>query len=51
MLAGRPSLLLPPSVHLAKVLRGVLPAKAYDLVAGRLFGVYSSMDHFTGRPE
>jgi short-subunit dehydrogenase len=48
MLAGRPMLMLPRSVALAKALRGVLPTRAWDAVAGGL-GVYSSMDRFTGR--
>lgn len=48
MLAGKPVLLLPWSVGLAKTLKGVLPTRAWDAV-GRLFGVYSSMDEFTGR--
>ncbi|MFC6356127.1 SDR family NAD(P)-dependent oxidoreductase [Luethyella okanaganae] len=49
MLAGKPMLLLPWSVGLSKVLRGVLPLRAWDAIAGRVFGVYSSMDRFTGR--
>ncbi len=49
MLDGRPMLMLPWTVGLGKVLRGVLPTKAWDAVAGRLFHVYSSMEGFTGR--
>jgi all-trans-retinol dehydrogenase (NAD+) len=49
MLAGAPMLLLPGSVALSKALRGVLPLPVWDAVAGRLFGVYRSMDRFTGR--
>jgi len=49
MLAGRPFLMLPWSVGLAKALRGILPTRAWDAVAGRVFGVYSSMENFTGR--
>lgn len=49
MLAGRPMLVLPWSVGLARVLKGLLPLRAWDAVAGSVFGVYSSMDHFTGR--
>ncbi|WP_025158168.1 SDR family NAD(P)-dependent oxidoreductase [Leifsonia aquatica] len=48
MLAGRPLLMLPWSVGLARVLKGVLPTRAWDAVAERL-GVYHSMDFFTGR--
>lgn len=50
MLRGRPLLLAPRAVNLAKLLRGILPVRAWDAVAG-LMGVYSSMDRFTGRPE
>jgi short-subunit dehydrogenase len=49
MLAGRPMLMLPWTVGLAKTLRGVLPVRAWDAVAGRVFGVYGTMDGFTGR--
>lgn len=49
MLAGRPMLLLPWTVGLARTLRGLLPLRAWDAVAGNVFGVYSSMEHFTGR--
>lgn len=31
-------------------LRGALPTRAWDVVAGNVFKVYNSMDHFTGRP-
>jgi short-subunit dehydrogenase len=49
MLAGKAQLLLPWTVNLSKVLRGVLPLAAWDVVAGRLFGVYRSMDRWVGR--
>jgi NAD(P)-dependent dehydrogenase (short-subunit alcohol dehydrogenase family) len=49
MLAGRPLLTLPRSVALAKALKGVLPVRAWDAIAGPVFGVYSSMDDFVGR--
>ncbi|MFF1573367.1 SDR family NAD(P)-dependent oxidoreductase [Leifsonia sp. NPDC058292] len=49
MLAGRSFLMLPWSVGLAKTLKGILPTRAWDAVAGRVFGVYNSMDDFTGR--
>lgn len=48
MLAGRPLLMLPWSVGLARLLKGVLPTRAWDAVAERM-GVYHSMDFFTGR--
>jgi short-subunit dehydrogenase len=49
MLAGRPLLTLPRSVALAKALKGILPVRAWDAIAGPIFGVYSSMDDFVGR--
>jgi all-trans-retinol dehydrogenase (NAD+) len=49
MLAGSPQLLMPWTVGLSKKLRGVLPLAAWDAVAGRVFGVYSTMDTFIGR--
>ncbi|MFJ3490790.1 SDR family NAD(P)-dependent oxidoreductase [Leifsonia aquatica] len=48
MLAGRPMLMLPWSVGFARLLKGILPTRAWDAVADRL-GVYHSMDLFTGR--
>ncbi|WP_403021497.1 SDR family oxidoreductase [Salinibacterium sp. GXW1014] len=51
MLAGRPMLLLPWSVNLSKVMRGMLPTRAWDVVGGRWFGVYRSMDEFKGRQD
>lgn len=49
MLAGRPDVMMPRMVPVARALRGILPARAFDFVAGRLFGVYRAMDQFTGR--
>ncbi|WDF33437.1 SDR family NAD(P)-dependent oxidoreductase [Arthrobacter agilis] len=51
MLAGRARVQLPWTVQLAGTLRNLLPQPAWDVVAGRVFRVYSSMDHFTGRPD
>lgn len=39
----------PWTVKLAMMLRGVLPNRAWDFVADKVFHVYSTMDHFTGR--
>lgn len=39
----------PWTVKLAMMLRGVLPNRAWDVVADKVFHVYSTMDHFTGR--
>lgn len=49
MLAGKPIVSKPWTVKLAMAMRGVLPTRAWDTVAGSVFRVYSSMDHFTGR--
>ena len=49
MLAGKARVQLPWTVQLASTLRNVLPQPVWDIVAGRIFGVYSSMEHFTGR--
>lgn len=49
MLKGRPLLMKPWTVGLARALKGLMPTRAWDVVAGRVFKVYSSMDEFTGR--
>lgn len=51
MLRGTPVVMRPWTVKLAAALRGVLPTRAWDAVAGRVFRVYSSMDEFTGRTQ
>ena len=42
-------LMMPWTVKLSTALRGVLPIAAWDIVADRVFGVYRSMEKFTGR--
>lgn len=49
MKEGTPMLMMPWTVQLSKTLRGILPLRVWDVVAGRVFGVYKSMEHFTGR--
>jgi len=49
MLAGKAQLLLPWTVHLSKLLKGILPLRAWDYLAGNVFGVYTTMTEFTGR--
>ena len=51
MLRGTPLVLRPWTVKLSMAFRGLLPTRAWDFVAGRVFGVYSSMDRFEGRGE
>jgi short-subunit dehydrogenase len=50
MLDGRAFVVLPRTVQLAEVLKGVVPTGVRDFLADRVFGVYHSMDDFTGRP-
>lgn len=49
MKAGKPMLMLPFMVRVSKLSRGVLPLRAWDFLAGRVFRVYNAMDAFTGR--
>lgn len=49
MTAGRSMLMLPWTVTLSKVLKGILPQRAFDVIADKVFGVYNTMEHFTGR--
>lgn len=49
MLRGKPLLMKPWTVGLGRALKGLMPTRAWDVVAGRVFKVYSSMDEFTGR--
>lgn len=48
MLAERPVISKPWTVKLGMAFRGVLPTRAWDVMADRVFHVYSSMDEFTG---
>jgi len=49
MLAGAPLVELPWSVGLSRVLHGILPTRVFDRIVGDGFGVYRSMERFTGR--
>jgi all-trans-retinol dehydrogenase (NAD+) len=49
MLAGTPLVELPWSVGLSRALRGLLPTRVFDRIVGDGFGVYRSMERFTGR--
>ncbi|MGV8969843.1 MAG: SDR family oxidoreductase [Microbacteriaceae bacterium] len=48
---GKPFVMMPAMVHVSKVVKGILPVRAWDFVAGKVFRVYNSMDDFTGRPQ
>lgn len=50
LMEGKARVQLPWTVPLGSALRGLLPQPVWDVVAGRVFKVYQSMDHFTGRP-
>ncbi|NDK55351.1 SDR family oxidoreductase [Pontibacter fetidus] len=39
----------PAIVHLLPLFRGLLPTRLFDVIVGRIFNVYTSMDNFTGR--
>jgi NAD(P)-dependent dehydrogenase (short-subunit alcohol dehydrogenase family) len=49
MLAGRPLVEMPASVRLSRALRGILPTRVFDRIVGDGFGIYRSMERFTGR--
>ncbi len=51
MLTGRPMVLKPWTVKLGMAARGVLPTRIWDVVADKVFRVYSSMDAFSGRVQ
>jgi all-trans-retinol dehydrogenase (NAD+) len=40
----------PAIVKSLPILKGVLPTRAFDFLAEKVFGVYHSMDNFEGRP-
>lgn len=40
---------LPFPFHLIRLCQGILPTCVFDFFFGRVFGVYHTMDHFTGR--
>ncbi len=51
MLAGRSFVVLPRTVMLSEMLKGVVPVDVRDFIADRIIGVYHTMDDFTGRTE
>lgn len=46
---GKPQLLLPWTVRLSKVVKGLLPLSWWDVVADKVFKIYDSMSEFQGR--
>ena len=51
MLAGRSFVVLPKTVMLSEMLKGIVPIDVRDFIADRVIGVYHTMDDFTGRAE
>ncbi|TSE00058.1 SDR family oxidoreductase [Skermania sp. ID1734] len=49
MKKGAPFVVLPKTVVLSEVFKGILPTGVRDFVAGRVLGVYKTMEDFTGR--
>ena len=49
MLAGSPFVVLPKTVMLSEMLKGVVPIGVRDFIADHVIGVYHTMDEFTGR--
>jgi short-subunit dehydrogenase len=49
MLSGKPFVVLPRTVMLSEMLKGVLPTGVRDFIADHVIGVYHTMEDFTGR--
>ena len=49
MKKGAAFVVLPKTVLLSEVFKGILPTSLRDFVAGRVLGVYKTMEDFTGR--
>ena len=50
-LEGRPFVVMPKTVQLSEMLKGVVPIGVRDFIADHVVGVYHTMDDFTGRDE
>lgn len=42
---------IPWGYHVVRFLQGIFPTPVFDFMFGQLFGVYHTMDHFTGRKQ
>ncbi len=49
MLKGSSMVILPKTVLLSEIAKGIIPTPLRDFLAGKVLGVYHSMDDFTGR--
>lgn len=47
--AGKSFRGIPFAYHFIRIWQGLLPNFLFDFIFGKIFGVYSVMDHFTGR--
>jgi NAD(P)-dependent dehydrogenase (short-subunit alcohol dehydrogenase family) len=50
-LDGHPFVVMPRTVQLSEILKGLVPIDVRDFIADRVVGVYHTMDDFTGRSE
>ena len=48
-LAGKPFVVLPKTVMLSEMLKGVVPTGVRDFITEHVIGPYHTMDDFTGR--
>ncbi len=51
MLKGQAMLVMPKTVMVSELAKGVLPIGVRDFVADKVLGIYHTMDDFTGRKE
>jgi hypothetical protein len=40
---------MPLIIHFVRLCQGLLPLFLFDLLAGKILGIYSTMEHFEGR--
>lgn len=51
MTRGRPFVVMPRTVLLSEALKGIVPIWMRDFLAGRVFGIYHTMDDFQGHAD
>ncbi|HQR27203.1 MAG TPA: SDR family NAD(P)-dependent oxidoreductase [Nocardioides sp.] len=51
MTRGRPFVVMPRTVLLSEALKGIVPLWMRDFLAGRVFGIYHTMDDFQGHAD
>ncbi len=42
-------MVVPLSMHFVRLMQGLLPTRLFDYLFGRVFGIFHTMDNFTGR--